>query len=96
METKKTMTSPSKPSPKPHTVVHELVLVQSQTLKDFFDMEKGKRIMMIPYWIRLPDGTLWFEFINERTDGKELLNDIKAGIIYIRKEGSTMKVTQTF
>ncbi len=80
METQKTMTSPSKKGVHPKTVVQELVLVQSETLKDFFDVEKSKRIMMTPYWTRLPDGTMWFDYINERTNGDELLKHIRAGM----------------
>ncbi len=77
----------------PKEVIQELHLVKCETIKDFFDIEAGKRKMMMPYWYRNNDGTMAFNFINDRTQKDPLLSDIRSGRIYIRKLGSTMKVT---
>ena len=78
----------------PHTVIQELILIQSTTLKDFVDMEKSQRKMMMPYWYRCDDGMMVFDFINARTDQQELKQNIKEGRIYIRDISKTMTVTE--
>lgn len=78
----------------PHTVTQELTLIQSKTLRDFVDINKAQRIMMMPYWYRCDDGMMVFNFISARTDDAELKKEIKEGRIYIRDTSKTMTVTE--
>lgn len=52
---------------------------------DQFKSLSGRRIMNKPYWVRLEDGTLWFDFIKPSTDAQELKESIGGGRVYIKQ-----------
>lgn len=63
------------------TITH--TLQQAEHINEFRSA-RGKRLIGLPYWRQLEDGTLWFEYISELTDVKLLLEQIKKGEIYVR------------
>ena len=79
----------------PSEITQELTLVKSTSLFDFW--ENNKRALNKPFWYRNEDGSLSFDFIREEYPSKEeLLKNIQAGRIYIRKPDSTMNVTEKY
>ena len=68
----------------PKTIKLDYDLVRCETLKDFIDPVKGTKILMMPYWILMDDGVLWFEFVKASTKKAEILPLIRKGRIYIR------------
>lgn len=76
-------------------VQQDLNLIRVNTVQVFIDFTRQQRKMMMPYWYRNNDGTMAFDYINSRTDKDQLKKEIAEGRIYIRKPGSTMKVTET-
>jgi len=51
---------------------------------DQFRSDSGHRIHMMPYYRRLSDGSLAFDFIGDHTNARQLESWIKEGVIYIR------------
>ena len=68
--------------------------VRSEHLLDFIDPEKKEKIINMPYWILTSSGALWFEFVRKETEKEELLQLIRAKVIYIRPCDARSKGTQ--
>lgn len=51
---------------------------------DQFRSDSGNRIHMMPYYRRLSDGSLVFDFIGDHTNARQLEGWIKEGMIWIR------------
>lgn len=47
-----------------------------------FRTERGARRLNMPYYRRLSDGVLWFDFIRRDTDVEQLVKWIREGCIY--------------
>lgn len=66
------------------TLVIQNQLHRATSLFQFRKKDGSRRIGM-PFWICENDGeVMWFEQVTETTDVKQLLEDIHAGLIWIR------------
>lgn len=88
LKKEKMITSPSEEDlqgiEKPAMLYRTDRLVRSEGMEDFVDYELQKRRHMMPYWILGDNGMLVFHYVNERTDRKEIEQDIKEKRVYIR------------
>jgi len=90
MNNQKTI-SPSKEEPLeiktpagPLTINRSMQWVRCEHLLDFIDPEKQEKVTNMPYWILTSSGALWFEFVNKETKKEDLIQLIRAKVIYIR------------
>ncbi|MEM8564913.1 MAG: hypothetical protein AAGF85_00535 [Bacteroidota bacterium] len=65
----------------PTTISYTTKLTQVKRL-DEFRTERGARRLNMPYYRRLSDGALWFDFIRKDTDVQKLMTWIGEGCIY--------------
>lgn len=59
-------------------------LVRSESLLDFIDPEKKRKIHMMPYWVFQDDGSMRFQYIRPNTDKSLLLRLIRNQVVYVR------------
>tara|TARA_R110001592_G_scaffold323443_1_gene602718 strand:+ start:13750 stop:14067 length:318 start_codon:yes stop_codon:yes gene_type:complete len=78
----------------PQAIKRPMEWVRSEHLLDFIDPEKKEKIINMPYWILTSSGALWFEFVRKETEKEELLQLIRAKVIYIRPCDARSKATQ--
>ena len=70
-------------------------LVRCEDMRDFVDLERQRRKSRMPYWTYYPeDDLLVFDFVDNKTNRKELEASIKAGRVYIRECDAESEATR--
>ncbi len=65
----------------PDSIIHTTKYTQVKSLQEF-RTERGSRRLNMPYYRRLSNGVLWFDFIRRDTDVEQLVKWIREGCIY--------------
>lgn len=68
----------------PDIIEISMSLKKAKSIEEF-KSSRGSRILNKPYWVRLEDGTMWFDFIKASTDAQDLNESIEGGRVYLLK-----------